>query len=398
MIEYKTRGMSFSFADGIRKIWRFSRMYGFGRTWFKVAARRRGSLPITFRARDDADIAMVGCGQYAFATMGYYISRLHGARFRWCYDPDDRAAEGFRRGFRVKHKAVHPNEWLEDAGVRTVYIASNHNSHTDYACAALNRGRTVYLEKPVSVTEEQLAKLESARLHAEADGKRRLFAGYNRPFAEAIGDIKTATLGQGGSISLSCFVSGHKIGKEHWYRKPEEGTRICGNAGHWIDLFVHLCASRNGPSADEYRIVLLSADPKNADDDFALSIATDRGDIFSMMMTARTEPFEGINETINFQQGNVIAKVDDFRYLTLWRDTTLLQKRYWPKDAGHARAILQPIDTSSERAWAEVRDSTVLMLAVTDMVRQGRSNQTLSLTREYERIFSASGLVSTVTH
>lgn len=379
--------MNFSRTDGLRKIWRFWRMYGLTRTWFKVAARTRGSLLVIYRARADADIAMVGCGQYAYATIGYFVSRTHGARFRWCYDPDDSAAEAFRRGFRVKHKASRPDQWLSDADVRTVYVASNHHSHTNYACAALDTGRVVYLEKPVSVTETQLARLEAARLRAEADGTPRLFAGYNRPFSQAISDVKAAsTQVKDQPLSLSCFVAGHNIGADHWYRRPEEGTRICGNAGHWIDLFVHLCARRG--SANEFRITMLPGNPTNADDDFALSIATDRGDIFNLMLTARSEPFEGINETINFQQGDLIAKIDDFCRMILWQGTARSHKRYWPKDAGHARAILQPFATGPARRWAEVVDSSILMLTVTAMVRSGQTARTLSLADERARIFA----------
>lgn len=380
--------------ESFRKIMRFWRLYGLMRTLFKVAART-WRPPVTWRARPDADIAMVGCGQYAFATIGYFVARRFGARFRWCYDPDTRAAEGFARGFRVAHQAVEPGEWLEDRQVRYVYVASNHASHTEYACAALEAGRSVYLEKPISVSYEQLARLEAARQRAEAGGKRRLFAGYNRPCSGAIRTICAATKPQSEQpLSLSCFVSGHVIGPDHWYRDPAEGTRICGNAGHWIDLFVHLCAQRgrryeaDDGMGDIYRMSLLAADTVNADDDFALSIANDRGDIFALMLTARTEPFEGINETINVQQGQLIAKVDDFRRMTVWQGPKRRHYRYRPKDPGHAKAILQPFDATA-RPWQEVLDSTLLMLAVVEMVRTGEISRSVSLVAERARIATA---------
>lgn len=387
--------MRFSRNESARKILRFWQLYGLRRTLFKVAARVR-RLPVVWRARSDADIAMVGCGQYAFATIGYFVSRSFGARFRWCYDPDKGAADGFARGFRVAHIAALPGEWLEDRQVRYVYIASNHASHTDYACAALAAGRSVYLEKPVSVSFDQLACLEVERQRAEAEGSQRLFAGYNRPFSGAIRLIRAATKpGRSEPLSLSCFVSGHVIEPDHWYRNPDEGTRICGNAGHWIDLFVHLSARRGQGSetddgmGDIYRMSLLAADPANADDDFALSIASDRGDIFTLMLTARTEPFEGINETINFQQGQVIAKIEDFRRLTIWQGPRRRKFRFWPKDVGHARAILQPFDEKA-RPWQEVLDSTLLMLAAADMVRMGETTRSVSLVAERARIAAAS--------
>ncbi|MDZ4138564.1 MAG: hypothetical protein U1D66_06755 [Erythrobacter sp.] len=104
------------------------------------------------------------------------------------------------------------------------------------------------------------------------------------------------------------------------------------------------------------------------------------------MLTARTEPFEGINETINIQLGDVIAKIDDFRQMTLWQGPRLTRRRYWPKDAGHARAVLQPMARDAGRPWQEVLDSSLLMLAVTDMVRAGDMVRTVSLVAERARI------------
>jgi predicted dehydrogenase len=385
--------MNFKRRDGLLKLVRFVRLYGLRRTIFKVAGRER-RFPVVWRSRSDADIAMVGCGQYAFSTIGYFISRKFGARFRWCYDPNKSASNGFARGFRVAHQACEPDEWLSDPQVRYVYIASNHASHTDYACAALASGRSVYVEKPVSVSYEQLVRLEIARRKAEVDGRQRLFAGYNRPFSAAIRAICAVSKPEPNQpLSLCCHVSGHMIDKSHWYRQPTEGTRICGNAGHWIDLFVHLSARRGREDddgmANTYRISLLSASASNPDDDLALSISSDRGDIFTLMLTARAEPFEGINETINFQQGETIAKIDDFCRMMIWQGAKKKRYRFWPKDVGHGEAVLQPFKPSARR-WQEVLDSTVLMLAAADMVRNGEVVRTVSLLAERSRIAEAS--------
>lgn len=392
----KSPSMEFDRRDSISKVLRFWRLYGMRRTLFKIAARSRRHFRIVWRAPRRADIAMVGCGQYAFATIGHFISRRFGARFRWCYDPDEQAAHGFAVGFRVPHLAEAPAEWLQDPDVRYVYIASNHASHTDYACAALASGRSVYLEKPVSVSFEQLVRLEAERQQSETVGKRLLFAGYNRPFSRAIATLRTMSKPLPGEpLSLCCFVSGHVIASDHWYRRPEEGTRICGNAGHWIDLFVHLSARRGLPGTsddgmgDIYRISLVSGDPTDPDDNFSLSMASDRGDVFTLMLTARTEPFEGINETINFQQGQVIAKIDDFCRMTIWQGPKKRHFRYRPKDAGHADAILQPFEADA-RPWQEVLDSSLLMLAAADMVRSGDINRTVSLRAERARLAAAS--------
>lgn len=359
---------------GLRKAIRFLRIYGPMRTLYKVIGRTRIALPLVWRRHPAPDIAMVGCGQFAFATIGYFISRRFGARFRWCFDIQQASAKSFRKAFRVSEIAQCSSDWLTDRDTRIVYIASNHYSHTDYACAALSGGKDVYLEKPIAVTWAQLVQLDRAvRL-----GPGTIYSGYNRPFSRAIRSLKEKMpISPDAGFSICCFVSGHLIAADNWYRHPLEGTRICGNAGHWIDLFLHILNWRDLPAI--YRISLISADPNEADDNFSLSIATDKGDIFSLMLTARSEPFEGVNETLNLQHGSTICKIDDFRTMSLWRGHKLQKERFWPKDVGHRTAILQPFDQTGARDWGEVVQSTILMLHIRDMILKGEKDSMLSM-------------------
>jgi predicted dehydrogenase len=373
--------------NGLRKSVRYLGLYGPMRTLYKIAGRARRPIPLVWRARADADIGLIGCGQFGFASIGYVVARQFGGRFRWCLDLDPAAAESFRVACRVANRASDAAEILADPAVKLVYVASNHQSHADYACAALAAGKDVYVEKPVAVTTAQLAQVMAA--NARFSG--RIFAGYNRPFSGAVRFLRDHG-GQGfvGGLSLSCFVSGHRIADDHWYRNPDEGTRICGNAGHWIDLFVHVLGWR-AVAPDSYRLSLISAQPTEPDDNFVLSIATDQGDVFSLMLTARSEPFEGINETINLQAGEVICKIDDFRRLTLWRGPRLLHRRFWPKDVGHRDAILQPFQPDIFRDWNEVVRSSVLMLAATRMVTSGETEHRLSMATELQALQNMAG-------
>jgi len=109
-------------------------------------------------------------------------------------------------------------------------------------------------------------------------------------------------------------------------------------------------------------------------------------DLVVIVLTARCEPFEGINETINFQMGNVIGKIDDFRAMSIWNEAQRIQKRYWPKDVGHEAALQQPYEDMMQRNWTEVVNSTLLMLKITDMVRSGDEYATFSFVESLEMV------------
>jgi predicted dehydrogenase len=259
-------------------------------------------------------------------------------------------------------------------GLRLVYIASSHSSHAPYATKALLHGLDVYVEKPIAVDQSQLVEMLAAK---RASG-RVVYAGYNRPFSSAMRDLRAVLpIHTDSGFSIHCFVAGHRIGPDHWYRLPSEGTRVCGNLGHWLDLMVHILAWRGLP--DQIQIVLSSADDQEADDNFVVTISTDRHDIFSIMLTSRNEPFEGIYESIHLQHGEVTCHIEDFRRMTVHKGAQVTNHRYWPKDVGHQLAILQPFNSTPARDWCEVELSTLLMLHVTNMVRRGEVMSQFSL-------------------
>lgn len=354
----------------IRKLVRFMAIYGPRRALFKAAGRLRsgqvwwlGVWPWPRRR----DIGVIGCGQFAFATIGYIVATRLGNRFAASFDPDERAGATFSRFYGSK-AGRSAEEVIAAPDVRLVYVASTHSTHADYAIAALAAGKDVYVEKPIAVSTAELTRLLEAR--AAATG--RLFAGYNRPFSGAIRALHRFCREVSGPLTLSCTVHGHVLPPDHWYRRPEEGTRICGNAGHWLDLMVHIIGWRGLPA--RWRISCEWSDPEARDDNLTVTLTSCDGDLVTILMTSRSEPFEGIAESIVLQWGKVSATIDDFRRLTVHAGPRLVRRRYWPKDVGHRAAVLQPFQ-GEVRDFREVENSTILMLAIADMVRTGERSR-----------------------
>lgn len=365
--------------DKLTKVLRFIRIYGVGKTLFKVVGRARAKFG-WYRSRMpsmNADIGVLGCGQFAFATVGYSLKKHYGNRFVDCYDIDVEAQRTFAEFYRIESPSRSGTELIENNRVHYVYVTSNHASHTDYAIQALLAGKTVYIEKPIAVTREQLARLHHSVSRAESP----IYAGYNRPFSGAIRDLRRYIGVRKGALTMNCFVSGHKIPVDHWYRDPAEGTRICGNVGHWLDLAVHVLSWSELPDRWDIRITYSSESAR--DDDLSISLTSSHGDLVVVVLTARCEPFEGINETINIQQDETICKIDDFRKMTIWQGRRLIRRRYWPKDVGHEAALCQPFDSKASRDWEEVEKSTLLMLKIADMVKNGDESSSFSFKKDW---------------
>ena len=153
--------------------------------------------------------------------------------------------------------------------------------------------------------------------------------------------------------------------------------------GHWLDLAVHMLCWSSLP--DKWQITTVYSNAVTRDEDMVIVLTSERGDLINIILTARGEPFEGINETINIQQGDLIAKIDDFRRLVIWRKDKLQKKRFWSKDVGHNMAILQPF-SEVRREWREVELSTLLMLCIARMVVNGEHSFEFSFSEEQKRL------------
>lgn len=356
--------------QAIRKLWRFAGIYGSQRALNKAIARTRPVWlrnPFVFRRR--AQVSVIGCGQFAFSCVCFYVQKHRGNVFLNAFDTDTGQAESLGRYYGFRRVVASPADVFSNPAIQLLYVVSNHVSHSQYAIEGLKRNIDVYVEKPVSVSYGQLVRL----LAAQRSSAGQLFAGYNRPYAKAIQLLRQQVreTSSNGGFSIGYVVNGHLIPPDHWYRKPDEGTRVCGNLGHWIDLTVHIWQWRSLPNWID--VQLACANPAEPDDNLCVLFTTDRHDVVSIMLTARTEPFEGISESINLQYGDIIARIDDFRTLALWHGSKRLQQHYRPKDAGHERAVMQPYHTNN-RDWREVELSTLLMLHVKDMVIERRTS------------------------
>ncbi|GAB3764275.1 Gfo/Idh/MocA family protein [Spirosoma pomorum] len=356
-----------SYRYRLAKVWRFMGLYGWSRTVNKVMGRTRWSRwPHLSVGSVSADTSFIGCGQFAFNSLAFFLRRHQGSIFLDAYDTDHEQAKTLAGFYQFQRVAPTPDALLSNPALKRVYIASSHSSHTTYAIAALSRNVDAYVEKPIAVSREQLVGLLTAYRQSSA----QLYAGYNRPYARAICLLKPYVSEQAtaGSFSISCVVNGHVIPPDHWYRHSEEGSRICGNLGHWIDLMIHVLAWRGLP--EWFDVGIVCANPDEPDDNLLITFTTDRHDLISLTLTARSEPFEGISEQINLQYNDLIVHIDDFRRMTLWQGRFRKRWRFSPKDVGHQRATLQPFRIDN-RNGREVELSTLLMLHVNQQVQTG---------------------------
>tara|TARA_R110002096_G_scaffold410190_1_gene609756 strand:+ start:8912 stop:10057 length:1146 start_codon:yes stop_codon:yes gene_type:complete len=353
----------------LRKLFRFIKIYGLRRAIVKAAGRLRNVKwlvliinPLYFIVKPPIMVGIIGAGQFAFSTISFFLVSNRLGRIQQVFDINSDNARTLSTAYNAKQCET-AGEVIQ--GVDVVYIASNHNSHTSYALSALQQDKKVYCEKPIAVTFNQLYDLYNA-VNKKPD---LFFCGYNRPHSSIMRHCKNtyASIFRVQPITMSCYVRGHDIPSDHWYRNPDEGTRICGNAGHWVDLFISTIWGRFN-TLDYFCLSIISSNPSNLDDNMLISITTHAGDIFNLTISSRSEPFEGIDETINIQAGSLNIKIDDFRRAKINNKHFVAQLKGWVKDVGHEKSIEQPFSKEDPRNYMEYFVSTYLTVSLAGMI------------------------------
>ena len=363
----------------IKKVLRFISIYGISRTLIKVIGRKRPNIPFWILLsfpnyfKNGKTIGFIGCGHQTYSSLAYFITALTDFRIIWTYDINKNAVNSMNVAYGVKN--IDDGIKLEDYELPdVVYIVSNHASHTDYAINYIEKGCDVYIEKPISINKNQFALLSKAINNS----KSNIYVGYNRPFSKAIKLLKKNVKDLKEPFTLNCFVIGHLINDDHWYRDPKEGSRIVSNLGHWIDLFVHIYYWNNCfPEYLDINICYSNKDQPS--DNISINVISPQHDLINLVFSTRNDPFEGVSENINFQCGEVNAKINDFRKIEIWNKDKYITKKYFPKDNGHKGSAIQPKEQSNKRDWKELETSTRVMLFIEEMVQSKINNKRFNL-------------------
>jgi len=139
-----------------------------------------------------------------------------------------------------------PNSDSARAGAETgapgaVIVATRHHLHSPIVKAALAANRHVFVEKPLCLTHEELAGIDTAL--AKSSGSVQV--GFNRRFAPASVELQKVIRAAAGPKTASFRVVPGKLDPAHWYANhAESGGRVIGEACHFLDYFCFLFDSK----------------------------------------------------------------------------------------------------------------------------------------------------------
>jgi predicted dehydrogenase len=331
-VDYLKQPLSFK----VKKVFRYLSMYGPKRTYMKILGQRHmrcqyEKLPQQLGGRKaDQTVGVIGCGNYSFTTIAYFLTKGFGRVIASCMDTDLTRAASYARKYRVPFYTNNADDIIGDSEIRMIYIASNHATHAEYAIRALEHGKDVYIEKPHVVSMDQLHRLYAAM--RKNDGK--VFLGFNRPGSRLGSLIRTICADEKGAGVYNWFVAGHELGPDHWYFNPGEGGRVLGNLSHWIDFTLRLVPN------DAFPLTITPTRFVKSDQDIAVNYLFADGTIGVITFSSKGQTFEGVRESFRAQKGNALIAMDDFKQLTVEIIEKKIIHRNTYHDHGHEKNIV----------------------------------------------------------
>lgn len=328
-----------------------------------VGSVRRPGKAVGSRRDGAVRVGLVGAGSFAQSILVPALREEGAALVAVASEGGLTAADAARHfGFE---RSTSTEAVLAATDIDAVVIATRHATHAALALAALEAGKTVFVEKPLALNEAELAAIE----RAAPDG--RLMVGFNRRYAPLVERLLTE-LPETADATFSIRVNAGPLPDAHWLHDPEEGGgRLIGEGCHFVDLAAHL------GRAPVMRVHAFAAPQPTrsieCSDTLVATLQLGNGAVASLVYSGGGSP-KLAKERIEALAGGVALVLDDFQRLEVYghaRPRVVRTKQ----DKGHRATIarfLQAVAGTAELPpMSGYLDAMRATLALADSLRTG---------------------------
>lgn len=300
-----------------------------------AATRVDSGAARTARSSGTVGISVIGTGNFARSVLMPALAGLQGVRLRGAVAATGLSARSAVDKFGFAFSATNVSEVWNDAESHAVVIATRHDAHAALVIAALEAGKTVFVEKPLCLSPVELDAIVEAVGRVQAKGMPGcVMVGFNRRFAPASTFVKAHVEKVSAPVVLTYRVNAGHVPHGSWVADAEQGGgRIVGEVCHFVDLATFLTGS-TVTQVHAMRAV-------GTADDVVVTLRMKNGSVATIAYVSGGDP-AGPKERIELFGGGSTAAIEDFSRsaISVGGTTRTFGGRFSRQDKGH-RAELQ---------------------------------------------------------
>jgi predicted dehydrogenase/threonine dehydrogenase-like Zn-dependent dehydrogenase len=258
----------------------------------------------------------------------------------------------------------------QNSEINTIVIVTRHDAHADQVLSAVEAGKHVFVEKPLSISNEQLAMINVKMNNLERPPL--LMVGFNRRFAPHIVKMKSLLVSRSEPKSVVITVNAGEISADHWTQDPEVGGgRIIGEGCHFIDLMRFLV----GNAITGHQATMMGDAPGVAvlDDKVSITLSFADGSFGTIhYLSNGGKAFP--KERIEVFCGNAVLQLDNYRILRGYGWKGFKRMRLFRQDKGQkacAKAFVNAVREGKESpiSYEEIMEISRVSIEVAESLR-----------------------------
>jgi polar amino acid transport system substrate-binding protein len=332
-------------------------------------------------------IGVIGAGNFAKSVLLPRLSKLPNVSLAGIATATGKNAKAVGEQFNFGFCTTDYREVLAREEIDVAVIATRHDTHAAMVAEAVRAGKTVFVEKPLAISEAGLEEVISAVARKGALREERASApdfapvlapvlapalapvlvGFNRRFSSLSTELKRFFDGVG-PLAITYRVNAGAIPKESWIQQSEGGGRVLGEVCHFVDYLQFLSGAEP--------VEVFAYQAAAGADTLSVIVKLSDGSVGAINYFANGD--RGFpKERIEVYGGGCVAILDDFRMLETWRDGKRKVTKRLTQDKGFDQELAAFLDatrggTLMPIEWRSIVLTTLTTLRIEDALRTGK--------------------------
>jgi len=185
-------------------------------------------------------IGIIGAGNFTSATILPSLKKLN-ADIKYIASSGGLSSTTMAKQYRIAYSTTNYKEILSDVDTDLVLITTKHNMHGSMVLESMQADKSVFVEKPLALTSEELEKI----INEYNKRNVNVSVGFNRRFAPLAKQMKKILGNDNSPMNIIATMNAGFIPADVWVHDMlVGGGRIIGEACHYIDLCTYFAASK----------------------------------------------------------------------------------------------------------------------------------------------------------